>query len=183
MGFKMNPGDALKKLNTEGTFAAKQADTMSKMNFDVISPINYNDPDREGGTTQDPRFKYNDQGQAVGILDQYGGGALQPNQASIDAARAGTGTFDPSSTSIHEFKGRITSDGTLKHGVVGHDGTFTRFSKPRLEHELEKEQAYVDYTRKKDEYNQRRDQLLNFQKNLLDYDEMGGVRQTKKNKN
>lgn len=181
MGFKMNPGDALKKMNTEGTFAAKQADTMSKMNFDVISPINNNDPDREGGTTQDPRFKYNDQGQAVGILDQYSGGSLQPNQASIDAARAGTGTFDPSSTSIHEFKGRVTGD-NIKHGVVAHDGTFTRFSKPRLEHELEKEKAYVDYSRNKNEYNQRRNQLLDFQQNLLDYDEMGGVRQTKKNK-
>ena len=182
MGFKMNPGDALKKLNTEGTFSAKQADTMSKMHFNTAPPLNSNHEDREGATTKDPRFKYNEQGQAVGILDQYGGGSLQPNQASIDAARAGTGTFDPSSTSIHEFKGSVTGD-TLKHGVVGHDGTFTRFSQPRLEHELEKERAYVDYMRKKDEYNQRRDQLLSFQKNLLDYDAIGGVRQTKKSKN
>ena len=181
MGFKMNPGDALKKLNTEGTFSAKQVDTMSKMNFDVISPINSNHPDREGAT-KNASFRYNEEGRPISIITSYGSEGLVPSQASIDAARAGTGAFDPTATSAGKYKGKMFIEDGIISGVYDQEGKYTKLQRPYAidDSAVDKDPAFIKFMQEKSDYETKQKDLEKFRQNLIAYGDRGGVTQNKK---
>jgi hypothetical protein len=149
------------------------------------------DTDPKSG--RDKRFGYSDSGELVGIKERGGniGGQYMPNQKTIDQANTNTGIFDPKSTSAGKFKGglrssaggimtekqfRDPSNKNMAMGVVDHQGKYTKFSSPKsnTNNSLSKSQVFKEYANTRDEYNQRRQNLLNMQKNVQDYAKAGG---------
>lgn len=150
------------------------------------------DTDPKSGK-KDERFGYSDSGELVAIKERGGniGGQYTPNQKTIDQANTNTGVFDPKSTSAGKFKGglrssaggimtekqfRDPSNTNMAMGVVDHQGKYTKFSSPKsnTSNSLSKSQVFKEYSNVRDEYNQRRQNLLNMQKNVQDYAKAGG---------
>jgi hypothetical protein len=151
------------------------------------------DTDPKSGK-KDKRFGYSDSGELVGIKERGGdiGGQFMPGQKTIDQANTSTGIFDPKSTSAGKFKGGLRSSGggimtekqfrdpsntNMAMGVVDHQGKYTKFSSPKSSknyRSLEKSKVFNEYANTRNEYNQRRQNLLNMQQNVKDYASKGG---------
>ena len=169
----------------------KQASWMSKHSMAAGSPVamggSYKGSAMEmhkPGHTGDPdpksgKFKVGSSGRPVAIQETLGGGYTQPSAGIVKAAQENSGVFDPSKSSMGEYKGFYREKGTGKptqdpsnaYGYVSHSGEFTEFG----DSNRSRQEAIKQSERQKKIYMQKQARLKQYKQNLTDYAKAGGV--------
>lgn len=167
----------------------KQASWMSKHSMAAGSPVamggSYKGSPMENGP-EDPdpksgKFKVGTSGRPVGIQEAQGTGTgyTQPSAGIVKAAQENSGVFDPSTSSMGEYKGFYRESGTGKptqdpskaYGYVSHSGEFTRFG----DSDKSRQEAIKQSERQKKIYMQKQEGRQQYKQNLIDYAKAGGV--------
>jgi len=101
---------------------------------------------------KDPRYKYNEAGEQVAVIERTSGGAYELSTEGKKAAVEGTGTFDPKAGrnkpfagTYIDFEGKPTTDSSKAKGFKNEKGEYQQFSSSRSG----KEKQIADFDRKK----------------------------------